>query len=168
MKQGYQSFNPNHIISITECPQGVRDMISGELVTKERSSIIETLSTTYVVENLIEISNLDIHVNLCDIVVDRRCKKSDYRPHHMREGGRILINQDYIISKTISLTGIIDCSTNQIFSSTPATIIETLSKCYVVANVVHHDATNKFLSIPLTAIFASKSSKKAEYQSNDE
>ena len=160
---GYKAINLPFIISLTTCPHGVKNTHTNEVITQKPSTILETTTKTYVVEEELRLDGTPfIHVDLSKILDEKNAKKSDYRPHH-RELGTIMINQDFIISRTLAESGILDNNTGNVVSNIPSTIIETITKTYVTKGIYHYDTYSKFLTIQLTEILASASTKKADY-----
>lgn len=157
------NINFRFIISLTLCPHGVRDSLTGEIITKQPSTILETTTKTYVVEEILH--HIDegqpVQIALSKIRNKNKAKKSDYRPHH-REQSEILINKDFIISSTFTEAGIIDNTNNKSASDGLSTVIETVTKTYV-ATGNHYDTANKFLTVPLTDIKASAPTKNADF-----
>lgn len=163
MNNGYKAINLPFIISLTACPHGVKNTHTNEIITRNPSTILETTTKTYVVEEELRLDGTPfIHVNLSKILDEKNAKKSDYRPHH-RELGTILINQEFIISRTLAENGVFDNNTGNEVSSIPSTIIETITKTYVTKGIYHYDTYSKFLSIQITEILASAPTKKADY-----
>lgn len=160
---GYKAINLPSIISLTMCPHGVKNTGTNEIITRKSSTILETTTKTYVVEDELRLDGTPfIHVDLLKILDEKNAKKSDYRPHH-RELGTILINQDHVISRTLAENGIFDNNTGNDVTSNPSTIIETITKTYVTNGIYHYDTYSKFMTISLTEILASASTKKADY-----
>ena len=160
---GYKAINLPFIISLTSCPHGVKNTETNEIITNKPSTILETTTKTYVVEDVLVLDGTPfIHVDLSKILDERNAKKSDYRPHH-RELGTIMINQDFIISRTLAETGVYDNNTGNDVTLHPSTVIETITKTYVTRGIFHYDTYCKFLSIQITEILASAPTKKADY-----
>ena len=163
--QAYK-FYLRHLVSITICPNGVRNTLTDELVTHTPSTIVETMSTAYVVDYIIHLSGSTSftidgeHIPPED--AKKKAKKSDYRAHKRSEGGYILINKDHIISELFSPTGAVNQITGVTFDGL-TTIIETPTKTFLVSDIIHSDGADKFLTIPLSSIKDVTPSKKADY-----
>ena len=160
------NFNSKFIRSYTLCPHGVRNTVTDEIVTRNEATILETVTNTYVIEGNITVENANEIIVSADKILDgKNSKKSDYRPHHMREGGFINIRRDEIISQKICSNGVYDNTTEnkQVITNDFAMVLETQSKTYVINTYLVNITNSKFVQLPLPNIIATKPTKKADY-----
>lgn len=162
---GYIAVNPRYLVSITECPYGVKNKRTG-LELKNESTIVETESYTYVVDSILHVDGVsDFHIHILGTghVCCEKSQKCDFRPIRPSDEGIIRINQDKICSRFICPNGVYDYVDDKQVTTSLATIVETPTKTYVVSGVIHRDTSSKYLTIPLKDIIEYKPSEGSMY-----
>lgn len=164
-------FYQNNIVSITHCPHGVRNTNTQNLITRDAASIIETPTKSFVILKPVSFNGgLTIRIEHEFVHEEKeKSRKSDFRPHKREIGDSyVSINQNFIYTLDTSDVGILDLNVPiQKFQNLPiATIIETITKSYIVRDIIDPDPSSKFIDIPVTAIIDTASTKKANYVVN--
>lgn len=153
--KGYRVINPNCIISITHCYRGVQNWTTGEVITKDSATIIETDIITYVVDSLISPYTSDFHIPEDLFLDELNSKKSKYRA--VREDGKALegmlfINQEKIKIRDVCPNGVKNIADNTPVTHGTTTVIRTSRKTFVCEGVYHHNPTSKYIEVNLASV----------------
>lgn len=165
-------FFSGDIVSITDCPHGVRNLNTGELISREHSTIIETKNISHVITKEVSVRS-DGSVRVEDKFIhddSDPSKKSDFRPHKRELGDSTLtIYRHAIKNISYSTTGVIDTITGHEYTSEKSavlSVVRTTTKTYVVAaDLSNYSENSKHIDIHITDILASKATKKSDFKS---
>lgn len=165
-EKGYRVINPDCIISITHCYKGVVNGKTGDIITEQPATIIETEIITYVVSVIISPYNSDFHITEDLFLDERNSKKSDYQAR--KDGnnsleGILFINQEKILIRDICPNGVFNLSSKTVITSDTSTVIRTPRKTFVCGGVIHHNTSSKYLDINLSDIKAMSPTKELAF-----